>query len=65
MQSGDKLTLSTDEKYKDCGDQNTIYVNYKKIVDACFIGDKIYIGDEAIPLKVTWKGATDLITGEY
>ena len=64
VQSGDILVLSTDEKYKDCGDRNTIYVDYKKIVDACFIEDMIYIGDEAIPLKVTGKDSTYLIMGE-
>lgn len=65
VQNGDNLVLSTDEKYKDCGDQNTVYVDYKKIVDACFIGDMIYIGDEAISLKVTQKSATQLTTSEH
>ena len=65
VQSGDILKLSTDEKYKDCGDRDTIYVDYKKIVDTCYIGDVIYVGDEAIRLKVTFKDSTNLITGKY
>ena len=67
VQSGDTLVLSTDEKYKDCGDRNTIYVDYKKIVDDCSNGDLIYIDDGSISLKVTGRAnnSTHLITGEF
>ena len=35
VQKGDILVFSTDEKYKDGGDWDTIYVDYKKVVDTC------------------------------
>ena len=31
VNTGDTLTLSTDRKYADCGDNNTIYVDYPNI----------------------------------
>lgn len=65
VQRGDILKLTIDESYKDCGDQDTIYVDYEKIVDTCLIEDMVYVGDEAIRLKVTSKDSINLITGEY
>ena len=65
VQNGDTLMVSIDENYKHCGDLNTIYVDYKKIVDVCSVGDLIYIDDGNISLKVTGKGSTHLSTGEY
>ena len=52
--------VSTDERFRDNGDQNTIYVDGKNIVDACSVGDFIDIDDTAVVLKVTGKYSTCL-----
>lgn len=64
VQCGDKLVVSSDERFQNCGNESTIYVDYKKIADTCSIEDVIYIGDEATPLKVTSKDSGNLVTGE-
>lgn len=60
-----RLQLSTDKKYEDNGDQDCIYVDYKKILDTCSVGDFVYIDDGLISLKVTGKDSTCLFTGGY
>ena len=59
------LKLSTDKKHENCGDQDCIYVDYKKIVDTCSIEDLVYIDDGLIALKVIAKDSTHLFTGGY
>lgn len=65
VENGATLKLSTDEKFKDGGDQTTIFVDYEKIVDVCSIGDLIDIDDSVVKVKVTGKHSTCLETGEY
>ena len=58
------IKLSIDEKYRECGDENCIYVDYKNIVKVLVTGDIIYVDDGLISLKVTEKGPTHLTTGK-
>jgi len=50
---GERLTLSTDEKYKDACDESTVYVNYKEITDSISKGSVVLLDDGLISLKVT------------
>ena len=61
---GDVLKVSIEDKYKECGDQNTIYVDYKNIVKVLEMGDIVFVDDGLLSLKVTEKCATHLTTGE-
>lgn len=63
LKTGSMITVSTDEKFKDCGDANCIYVNYKNIVKIMDTGDRIFVDDGLLSLKVKEKGETHLITG--
>ena len=63
LNQGDRITLSTDECYCECGDENTVYVDYKRIVDL-LIDAKIYIDDGLISVKVVKKGVNYLVTGQ-
>ena len=63
--TGNTIKLSTDEKYYDCGDENTIFVDYKNIIKVIVPGDLIYVDDGLISLKVTSKGANWVMTGAY
>jgi pyruvate kinase len=62
LQTGNNITLSIDEKYQDCGDENIIYVDYKNIVKVLEPGDIIYVDDGLMSLKVSSKNDTSLIT---
>ena len=58
------IKLTIDEKYRDCGDENMLYVDYKNIVNLLDLGDIVFVDDGLISLKVTEKGPTHLMTGE-
>ena len=58
------IKLTIDEKYRDCGDENMIYVDYKNIVNVLDLGDIVFVDDGLISLKVTEKGPTHLTTGK-
>ena len=58
------IKLTIDEKYRDCGDENMVYVDYKNIVNVLDLGDIVFVDDGLISLKVTEKGPTHLTTGE-
>ena len=58
------IKLSIEEKYKEIGDENVIYVDYKNIVKVCVPGDIVFVDDGLISLKVTDKNATSLTTGK-
>jgi len=48
VKAGDALTLSTDRKYADCGDNDTIYVDYvniTKVYNSSFCSILILIYD--------------------
>ncbi|XP_003382927.1 PREDICTED: pyruvate kinase PKM-like [Amphimedon queenslandica] len=62
LKTGDVLTLSIDEKYKDCGTGSLIYVDYKNIIKVVKRGEIVFVDDGLISLKVTDKTDTTLIT---
>jgi len=62
LKVGNVIKLSIDEKYRECGDQNIIFVDYKNIVRLLAVGDIIYIDDGLISLRVTDKTPTHLTT---
>lgn len=62
LKVGHVLKLSIDEKYKEIGDENVIYVDYKNIVKVCVPGDIVFVDDGLISLKVTDKNASSLTT---
>ena len=63
LSQGDTIKLSIDKKYYECGDKDTIYVDYTQIVDTLSIGDLVYIDDGLISTKVVAKGMDYLMTG--
>lgn len=63
LKVGHVLKLSIDDKYKESGDENMIYVDYKNIVKVCAPGDLVYVDDGLISLKVTDRNSTSLTTG--
>ena len=64
LKVGHILKLSIDEKYKEIGDKNIIYVDYKNIVKVCAPGDIVFVDDGLISLKVTDRNSTSLTTGK-
>ena len=60
---GKELIVCTGDKYKESGDETTIYVDYKNIVKVLSIGDTIFVDDGLISLKVTVVADTHLVTG--
>ena len=63
LKIGHVLKLSIEDKYKEIGDENVIYVDYKNIVKVCVPGDIVYVDDGLISLKVTDRNSTSLTTG--
>ena len=63
LKTGNILKLSIDGKYKECGDESIIYVDYMSIVRDLKKGDLIFVDDGLISLKVTEKGPSHLTTG--
>ena len=55
--------MSIEDKYKECGDENTIYVGYMNIIKILSPGDLVFVDDGLISLKVTGKFPTHLVTG--
>lgn len=49
---GDMLTLSTDKKFAECGDNDTIYVDYVNITKVLSVGSLVYVDDGLISLRV-------------
>ena len=64
LKIGNVIKLTIDEKYRDCGDENMVYVDYKNIVNVLDLGDIVFVDDGLISLKVTEKGPTHRTTGE-
>ena len=62
MSKGDLLKLSTDKKYYDQGDENTIYVDYENITKVMKEGGIIYVDDGLISLQVGEISSTYLLT---
>ena len=60
---GQVLKVSIEDKYKEAGDESTIYVDYLNIVKLLKPGDLIYVDDGLISLKVTENFPTHLVTG--
>ena len=48
LKKGQKIRLSTDEKYFDIGDDKCIYVDYKNITKVLPVGGKVFIDDGLI-----------------
>ena len=65
LKIGHVLKLSIEDKYKEIGDEKTIYVDYKNIVKVCVPGDIVFVDDGLISLKVTDKNSTSLTTGTH
>ena len=65
LKVGHVLKLSIEDKYKEIGDENVIYVDYMNIVKVCVPGDLVYVDDGLISLKVTDRNSTSLTTGAY
>jgi pyruvate kinase len=61
LNQGDRLILSTDECYRECGDKNIVYVDYENIVDLP-IDTKIFIDSGLISVRVVDKGVNYLTT---
>ena len=64
LNKGDRFRLSTDERYRECGDKNTVYVDYKSITDLP-LDASIHIDDGLIFARVVEKGINYLVTGQY
>ena len=64
LNQGDRFRLSTDERYRECGDKNTVYVDYKSIIGLP-LDAMIYIDDGLISVRVAEKGVNYLVTGQY
>ena len=64
LETGKVLKVSIEDKFKECGDENTIYVDYTNIVKVLNSGDLVYVDDGLISLKVTEKFPTHLVTGQ-
>ena len=63
LKQGDRIKLSTDKRYFDCGDKNTIYVDYVNIINTMSVNDLVFIDDGLISVKVLEKGVDYLLTG--
>ena len=63
LKVGHVIKLSIEDKYKEIGDKNVIYVDYKNIVKVCTPGDLVFVDDGLISLKVTERNTTSLTTG--
>ena len=61
---GNALKVSIEDKYKECGDDSLIYVDYKNIVKTLKPGDIIFVDGGFISLKVTETCPTHLTTGK-
>ncbi|XP_074661211.1 pyruvate kinase PKM-like isoform X18 [Tubulanus polymorphus] len=57
---GATLTLSTDDKFKDNCDENTVWVDYKNITKVMSVGGRVYIDDGLISCCVQEIGDTYL-----
>ena len=64
LKVGHVIKLSIDEKYKEIGDENIIYVDYKNIIKVCVPGDIVFVDDGLISLKVSDKNSSSLTTGK-
>ena len=64
LDQGDRFRLSTDECYRECGDKNTVYVDYKSITDLP-LDALVFIDDGLISVRVVEKGINYLVTGQY
>jgi pyruvate kinase len=63
LKQGDRVKFSTDKRYYDCGDNETIYVDYVNIVNTTSVRDLIFIDDGLISVMVIEKGV-DYILAE-
>ena len=63
LKQGDRVKFSTDKRYYDCGDNETIYVDYVNIVNTTSVRDLIFIDDGLISVMVVEKGVDYLLTG--
>ena len=63
LKQGDRVKFSTDKRYYDCGDNETIYVDYVNIVNTTAVRDLIFIDDGLISVMVVEKGVDYLLTG--
>ncbi|XP_065886442.1 pyruvate kinase PKM-like isoform X2 [Dysidea avara] len=52
LKDKDLITLSTDRKFADCGDNNTLYVDYVNITKVVQVGSLVYVDDGLISLRV-------------
>jgi len=57
LTKGQKIRLSTDEKYFDIGDEKCLYIDYKNIVKVLPVGGKIFIDDGLISVIAEKIGA--------
>ena len=64
LRKGDRVTLSTDVQYRECGDRNTVYVDYESIVNLP-LDSKIFLDEECISVKVIEKGENHVLTGQW
>ncbi len=63
LDTGKVLKVSIEDKFKECGDENTIYVDYMNIIKILSPGDLVFVDDGLISLKVTERFPTHLVTG--
>ena len=64
LETGKVLKVSIEDKFKECGDENTIFVDYPNIIKILSPGDLIFVDDGLISLKVTERFPGHLVTGE-
>lgn len=49
---GSRVTVTTDDAFKECCDQATIWVDYKNLPNVVKVGGKIFVDDGLISLLV-------------
>ncbi|CAH1789631.1 unnamed protein product [Owenia fusiformis] len=56
LKKGGTLILTTDDEYKESGDEERVWVDYKNITQVMEVGKRIYVDDGLISLIVKEKG---------
>ncbi|KFD50195.1 hypothetical protein M514_08940 [Trichuris suis] len=57
LKKGEKLRLTTDDKYKEASTESLVYVDYKNITSVLSVGSRVFIDDGLISLKVVSVGS--------
>ncbi len=62
LETGKVLKVSIEDKFKECGNENTIYVDCMNIIKILSPGDLVFVDDGLISFKVTEKFPAHLVT---